>query len=310
MAGSGSTPSSSSMARARSVTLSVRSLVVGAQGGGDGQPVGPFRVGIEGQGPFGVDQGVRRLAPHEAQFAELEEAVELEQADPLDLVLLADDEGQIGERLAPPPGRGRVEHGDRAVAVAPIPAAVGVATQPPELPQVDDEVLGRLQRDGGGVGAEVERGLAGRPFGFEELAEVGQRDAQVAGAAGGVVLGPEQLGDGVAGERAVDDEQREQGADAGATQLGRGDGDAVEGHDERAEDRDLEPPRRHRRQAGQQVGGGPTDGARLAGEVAQLGPGRLGHLVDQPLGQPEAARRGGWRATGWPARPTTAAGRR
>ena len=64
-------------------------LVVGAEGGGDGQPVGPFRVGIEGEGPLGVDQGVRGLAPHEAQLAQLEQAVELQQADPLDLVVLA-----------------------------------------------------------------------------------------------------------------------------------------------------------------------------------------------------------------------------
>jgi hypothetical protein len=164
-----------------------------------------------------------------------------------------------------------------------------VRPAPAELPKVDGEVPGRLQREG----CWRRRGWnepARRPLGLEELPEIGQGDAQVAGATGGVVLGPEDLGHGVARERAVDDEQGQKGAHAGAAQLRGGRRDAVEGHDEGAEDRDLEPSPRHRRQAGQQVGGGPTEGARLAGQEPQLGARRLGHLDDQPLGQPEAAR--------------------
>ena len=76
-----------------------------------------------------------------------------------------------------------------------------------------------MQRDALRVGAEMERRFAGRPFGLQQLAQVRQRDAQVAGPAGGVVVGPQQVDGAVAAERAVDDEERQQRADPSPAQL-------------------------------------------------------------------------------------------
>ena len=57
-----------------------------------------------------------------------------------------------------------------------------------------------------------------------------------------------------------------------------------------AEHGDLQRLGRRRREACEEVGGrrAPPDGA--GGEVAKLGPRRLGNLVDQPLGEPEPLR--------------------
>ena len=99
------------------------------------------------------------------------------------------------------------------------------------------------------------------------------------------MVGPEQVDDAFPTDRAVDGQEREQRADPSSSQFGRSDGGAVERHLQRPEDRDLELPRRHRGQAGEEVGRGAAD--LLAGrhEATQLGARRLRDLVHQPLRQ-------------------------
>ena len=84
-------------------------VIVGPECGGDGDPVRALRIGVEDERLFGVDEGSRVLASNQAKLAQLQQALELQEPDPFDLVLLSDDRGQVGERFATPPGRGGVE---------------------------------------------------------------------------------------------------------------------------------------------------------------------------------------------------------
>ena len=110
------------------------SLVVGAQCGGDGETVGSLGVGVEVEGSFGVGSRLVGVAADQAELAELQQALQLHDADVFDLVLVSGDAGKVGEWLAAPPRGRRAEERDRAPGVALTTVLVGVAPEPVEAP--------------------------------------------------------------------------------------------------------------------------------------------------------------------------------
>ena len=180
VAGSGSTPSSSSMARARSVADVGALLVVGAEGGGDGEAVGSFGVGVEGEGTLGVDERVRGLTANEAKLAELQQAVELQQPDASRSRARA---RATAARSASGSPRHHAVAASRSAIVRSGSARSRLSSASRRSRRSSHRSTTRwsdgVQRDRGRVGAEMERRFAGGPLRFEQLAQVRQRHPEV-----------------------------------------------------------------------------------------------------------------------------------
>ena len=226
--------------------------------------VGPVRPGVDAErdlahlpGPIGVAVRQQQLPGPGGQSRQL-------RSPRFDVGQRPVGDRQI-DRLPPPQLHG-LDHrpeGGRGLA-----AAVGVEGHLCELvepPQVGVEPLAPVHDQRVTVGLHEEGGVAAVPFGLERPEEVGEGDAEVAGLALGVELGPQVGCELLARVGAPQDEVREQVAHPTTAPLGRVDRTAVPAQLDRPEEPELEAPGGRDGEAGERGAGRPL--VRAAGRV-------------------------------------------